>query len=209
MALLKTISVMGAGAVLKTVFDVFRQAAGAQNMFLGTKVGSRTMLAWKLAMGTMPERFVGAPKSTRVENTALIAAVEGAMINPLCALHCLYAPPDFGKSRAIAEAARALLAKDRLRGCFDVFGSCRTYTCSFCQIIKIYCYFFPPSGVFSITADNEVREGNLTNWLKKKLGVPEKVACDLVDLLPACEDDKHYPGIRTKKKKLQQLVNYS
>lgn len=43
-----------------------------------------------------------------------------------------------------------------------------------------------------LDGDNEVREANLTNWLKKKLGVDS--VRDLADLLPPSEDDKHFPG---------------
>ena len=49
-------------------------------------------------------------------------------------------------------------------------------------------------GVLMLDGDTEVREANLTNWLKKKLGVSTDLGCDLTDLLPPIENDKHFPG---------------
>lgn len=95
------ISVAG---VWKTVFNACRLAAGASRSFLGAKKSSQAML------GIQP-----GPVS-RVENTSLIAALEAAMLNPLCALQCLYAPTGFGKSRAVANAAKTLEDQNRLRG---------------------------------------------------------------------------------------------
>jgi len=43
-----------------------------------------------------------------------------------------------------------------------------------------------------IDGDNEVQGANLTNWLKWKLGVDS--SCDLTDVLPPSDNDKHFPG---------------
>jgi len=58
-------------------------------------------------------------RSSGVETASLISTLETAMLNPLCALQCLYAPSGFGKSCAVAKAAKSLINQNRLRGfCF-------------------------------------------------------------------------------------------
>lgn len=99
---------------------------------------------------------------TFVENMQLKGALRNAMLNPLCALHCLYAPPGFGKSRAITTTATELVNRGHL------------------------------SGAVVLCADNNVRERNLNNWLKLRLGL-QSSTLSLPELLPANDGPDHRP----------------
>lgn len=111
-----------------------------------------------------PEPFGLDHQQTRVENTEFKTALRSAMTNPLRALHCVYAPPGFGKTRAIISTATELVHQGHL------------------------------SGAVVVRADSNVRDSNLDRWLKRRLHfAPNTHYMSLPELLPPHDGPDHKP----------------